>query len=44
MVEACAGVARDASAPVSEAAKEASSAVANIAARSESRGRAAAAN
>jgi hypothetical protein len=44
MVEACAGAARDASGPVNEAAKEASSAVANIAARGESRGRAAAAN
>jgi hypothetical protein len=44
MVETCAGAARDASAPVSEVAKEASSAVANIAARGESRGRAASAN
>jgi len=43
MVETCASMARDASAPVSEAVKEANNAVTNIASRAgESRGRAAA--
>jgi hypothetical protein len=41
MVETCAGVVRDASAPVSEAVKEANSAVTSITPRGESRGRAA---